>query len=80
MKYLGFLLLVWLIVVSCHDGCEPEETRCSNNIVQVCASDEDWSNTQNCNNVQPGEWICCEWASVINDEEVAGCVQLGECE
>jgi len=79
MKYLILALLVWSLV-SCHDDCDPEDTRCSGNMAQICASDGDWQTVDNCSLVEPGEWECCEWAFIYEDAETAACIPLGECE
>jgi hypothetical protein len=73
------LVLGAAAVQSCHDGCEPEETRCAGAAVQQCASDGDWYVVEDCADVGPGAWECCEAALEWEGEPTAGCVPIGEC-
>lgn len=75
-----FALLLGLFGEGCHDGCDPEDTRCKGAAVQECASDGDWYEVENCNDVWPDVWECCETAMVWEGEETAGCVPAWECE
>jgi hypothetical protein len=49
----------------CHDGCEPDTTRCHNNRVQVCNAETDWewNPDGNCDEVDDFglgyTWMCC---------------------
>lgn len=80
MKASILILLVGFLTVACHDGCDPEDTRCMGASVQECASDGDWYEVENCGDVGPGAWECCEAATVWDGAETAGCVPIGYCD
>jgi hypothetical protein len=75
-----FALLLGLFGEGCHDGCDPEDTRCNGTVVQVCASDDDWQFVEDCADVLPDAWECCETALVWEGEETAGCVPVWDCD
>jgi hypothetical protein len=80
MRILMVLVALSLGAIACHDGCDPEDTRCAGARVEVCASDGDWALVEDCAAVGPGAWACCEVALVWEGAETAGCVPVGECE
>jgi len=73
-------IVLGIAVVTCHDGCEPEDTKCDGTAVEECASDGDWYTVENCAEVGPGAWECCETALVWEGAETAGCVTVGDCD
>jgi hypothetical protein len=75
-----FALLLCLLSYGCHDGCDPTDTRCHRTAVQECASDGDWYTVEDCSEIGPDSWECCELALIWNGEETAGCVPSGECD
>jgi hypothetical protein len=77
----ALMVVLWGVgaVAGCHDGCDPGETRCAGAAVQQCASDGDWYVVEDCADVGPGAWECCEAALVWEGEPTAGCVPGGEC-
>ena len=75
-----FALALGLLSQVCHDGCDPTDTRCHSMAVQECASDGDWYEVENCAEIGPGVWECCESALIWNGEETADCVPAGECD
>lgn len=76
----GSILVTTLLLPGCHDGCEPEDTRCAGTLVQVCASDGDWQRVEDCAAVGGGPFTCCESALVWDDAETAGCLPAGTCD
>jgi hypothetical protein len=75
-----FALLLGLFGEGCHDGCDPEDTRCRGAVVQECASDGDWYTVENCATTGPDAWQCCETALIWESAETAGCVPVGDCD
>lgn len=69
------VIVVALASMSCHDGCDPEETRCSGTRVEICNAEEDWELVMDCDSVEPVEmdWQCCFEAEF----EEHGCVPGG---
>lgn len=74
MKFLLTALLIGALVGACHDGCETNDMKCSDNAVLICNGDEDWQTVTDCDDVDPVEWnwICCE--------EFAACLPQTDCE
>lgn len=66
-------LIVLSTLVSCHDGCLVNETRCSGDKVEICMSDEDWVLVTNCAETQE---ICCEDNLIVAGEPVAACAEV----
>jgi predicted acyltransferase (DUF342 family) len=80
MKFLIPFVFLPFVFVACHDKCSVGDTRCAKNVVEECYSDKDWVFVEDCSDVGPGEWVCCDPAFVYDDEEVTGCVPAGECD
>ena len=80
MRGIVALSLVVVVLAGCHDGCDPEDTRCSGSMVQECASDGDWYEVEDCAVVGGGPFECCETALVWDGAETAGCVLDGTCD
>lgn len=78
MKY--FVILMLLFLVSCHDDCNPESTRCQGDTVQICNSEGDWECVADCTTVEPNLWECCENSFIYDGKPLTGCVLLGTCE
>lgn len=58
---------IWLLSnVSCEDpdGCELNDIRCNENILEVCDSDENWREYTDCSAVitigESARWVCCD--------------------
>lgn len=49
-----FILFFVFVVVGCDDGCSKGETRCSGDVVQVCNSNQEWEDIDNCKYVGEG--------------------------
>ena len=54
MKMLFLVVVMTLFAWGCHDGCEPETTRCHGEEVQVCNTEEDWEKSIDCNELSEG--------------------------
>jgi len=69
------VIIVALGLLGCHDGCEPEETRCFGTCVEICNADGDWETVIDCDMVEPADmdWQCCFDAEF----EEHGCVPGG---
>jgi hypothetical protein len=78
MKYL--LPILFLMVLSCQEECNPESTRCQGDQVQICNSKGEWYTVQDCVLVNPGMWECCENAMEYEGEYLTTCVLLDTCE
>lgn len=78
MKY--FVILMFLLLNSCQEECKAESTRCQVEIVQLCNSDGEWYDAQDCTLVNPGLWECCEDAMEYEGEYLTLCVPIGTCE
>ena len=81
------LFVVWLLIlftalamVSCHDECDPEETRCKGDKVQTCNAKEDWELSVDCSEIDDFglglEWQCC----VDPKDGLHSCLPSDECE
>jgi len=71
------LTLISLYLILTQLGCEecnPEETRCLDNVVQICNSDGMWQNELDCVEVD-SNWQCC-WDA---EYETHTCVPNEEC-
>ena len=60
--------------------CRPGDTRCAGDHAQECAPSEEWTTVEDCGDVTPGAWECCEGAVEFEGDEMAGCVPAGECD
>lgn len=64
----------------CHDGCEPEEMKCSGEKVMICNAETDWIVHDNCANVEDfGEgydWTCCE----DQEDGIPACLPVEVCD
>jgi hypothetical protein len=78
MKY--FVILLCLFVFSCQEECNPESTRCQGEIVQLCNSDGNWYDVQDCVLVNPGLWECCVTGVEYETIVMADCVPIDSCE
>ena len=77
------LLAILALLLGC-PGCPVDEkcgqamaTRCggpNNNTAQYCASNGNWLETKNCDEVTPGKWQCGDRPGV----EGTTCVKVGE--
>lgn len=80
VKFSVILIFLALMLASCHDGCEPEDTKCDGDQVYVCYPDGDWDFVIDCGDLSwfpdGGEveevWICEE-----DEFGEAGCVSNG---
>jgi hypothetical protein len=82
MKYwrcLGILALIALFTYGCHDGCEPEATRCNGDVVEICNADEDWEKEADCSEIDDFgldlDWTCC----VDPADGLHSCLPADEC-
>lgn len=71
---------MFLFAISCKEECKSGEDRCQGEIIQLCNSDGEWYNVQNCVDVIPGLWECCEDAFEYDSEELSTCVPIDTCE
>jgi hypothetical protein len=49
----------FVALVSCAD-CHPSSMRCVGDVLEVCDGDGQWETGQDCADVLPGLWACCE--------------------
>jgi hypothetical protein len=79
MTFLAAMVVVawWALgTCGCHDGCDPEATRCHKNRVEICDHDNDWDLVLDCDRVEPGDWECCPDGYYA---DAHGCVLVGDC-
>ncbi len=78
MRILVFLMVLACFLLSCHDGCVEEETKCDGTKVMICDGEKDWHVMMNCAAVEPVDlgWTCCpfenDFACIPQDECVLG--------
>lgn len=57
MRYL--LVLLAFVVSACSSTmCRKMETRCADDVVQICDSRGRWQEVMDCRDIQPGGWTC----------------------
>jgi hypothetical protein len=78
MKY--FLILMFLVLVSCKDECNYESTACQGENVVICNSEGNWQTVTDCTLVNPGLWECCENAMEYENTLLTTCVPIDTCE
>lgn len=61
------------LLSGCAD-CRPSDTRCAGDVLEVCDGDGQWETGQDCGDVLPGSWACCEL------DAGAECAPIEECE
>jgi hypothetical protein len=76
-----FIIILALVIVACEPGesCTPEETRCDGAFVQICDGDSDWTDVQDCGEVESISnpvWACCLPA----DKDFHTCMPKHDCE
>ena len=67
------LIFALILSASCSD-CRPASVRCADDVLEVCDGDGDWRTAEDCGEIEPGEWTCCEL------DAGAECVPVEECE
>ena len=77
---LVILVIGFFVLFSgCHDGCEPEETKCDGDMVMVCNSAADWEQEADCSEIEDFgvgiEWTCC----VDPEDGVHACLPVEVC-
>lgn len=73
------IIFTALLISSCHDGCKKYETKCAGDLVKECWSDNDWEVVEDCSDVGPGVWECCEEAFLLDSDWVTACVPENTC-
>lgn len=72
MRICLFVFCIMFFIGCAHDGCKTAETRCLDNSVQVCNTEEDWENSLNCNKMSVGGMVfLCE---VDKEDGLHSCV------
>ena len=76
--------LAAVLLLGCGPECEPDETRCNGNVVEICDGDGIWCEVMNCDELNATyediEWRCCtvdveEWAM----EDLHTCRPIEDC-
>jgi hypothetical protein len=60
-------------LVGCAD-CRAASVRCADDVLEVCDGDGDWRTAEDCGEIEPGSWACCEL------DAGAECVPEEECD
>ena len=74
-------LAVCFGAVACDDGCEPNETRCNGQKIEICDSSDNWVESMDCADVwDVVDWACCDVAGLDGyyDQDNT-CLPVDEC-
>jgi len=78
------LVIAFSIVIlglqGCHDGCDPEATRCAGTRVEICNTETDWELEADCADIEDFglgiEWTCC----LDPEDGLHSCLPSDECD
>jgi hypothetical protein len=71
-----FFVCFGVLFCGCDDGCRTKETRCNGQVIQICNTDQEWENVDDCKKISEGILLNfeCKWD---DDAEMHLCALVG---
>lgn len=73
----GAIAIVFIFLFGCSE-CKPSVVRCQGDVLEICAGNETWAESQDCGEIMGAEgstWKCCEAVDAGEPE----CLPAEEC-